>query len=384
MFNYGKFRYNYNTSVNFKEGNRGMDSDFINKEITNTEKVNLCDENYIRRILNAIKSNKEVSIFIGLITTIIIGIIIFVNLMSVSVLNNEEIRQDLIGKIINVNGKEIEITDSNLNEVMIINRFTEKYETDVANVEFKVNLDNSKVVEMATLKFNYVNNKWIYSSGDIGNIKNIETGASTEGFIQELIQKDGISIITGERYYGSSIKKISNIQFGDYNADGGKKFTADIVLSNGACYQNCNINGEISFDINEDTWKIVSTDMNTKDTVYKEDKIDMDIIKNIVLDEITDGSSYEFKSGNNSEYINISKDDIVELNIKDYVIRDDSTVRVEIDGKAKSDKVLDMSFNGFVSINGKLSYGVIRNSKDIKIYGTNKDVLNGEKEEVQG
>ncbi|WP_143316789.1 hypothetical protein [Clostridium sp. HBUAS56017] len=353
-----------------------MNSNNFNDKIENNENIVFGDKNYI----NIIKQNKEILGFAGVIIVMILGIIIIVRLLSVQVISSNEIRQTLIGKSIELDDRKIEISDSNLNEVTIINRVTEKYKIDVVNVQFKINLEDNLAVETATLKFNYDSDKWVYSSMDIENTKNIEVSSTAESFVKELLQKEGLSTVTGEKFYGSYVKDVSGIKFEEYGRDNGKVFKANLILSNGACYESFNIRGQILFDESRGMWKIKSVDMNVKDNLHKEEKIDEDIIRRILIDEITDGSTYELKKESGSEYINIFKDDITEFNIGDYIVRKDNTIRVEVEGKVKSDKIMDMSFNGFISINGKLSCGVIRNSKDIKIYGTSKEISKSEEE----
>lgn len=345
-----------------------MSSEFINNEYESNKKIKISEKSFWEKIKNKITTNKEISIFIGVLIIIFVGIIIFINFMTVSVLSDTDIKDKLIGSTININGEETYITDSNLKDVDIVSRVTKKNKTDIVDIELRIKMDNGDTVGVGTIEFNYIDSRWVYTSENIENVRIIETGINNEDFIKETIERNGIYTSDGIRYHGSSIKSITNIKYSDYNVEGEKTFTADIEVTNGDCYENCKISGKVLFNKEDKTWGINSVEVIGQGVVIREKEVDQIILKNIALEEITDGSSYELKRDDSSEFTSISKDMIKELNITNYIIRDDCTVRVEVTGNAASDKLGNINFSGVVSIGGNPGCGTIRNSKDINLW----------------
>ncbi|MBE6047420.1 MAG: hypothetical protein E7213_03265 [Clostridium sp.] len=205
--------------------------------------------------------------------------------------------------------------------------------------------------------------------GNDGNRFDINNESELSEYLTESFKKEGIKIDKSIDLYPSLINKITNLKLDEKSTSNRKKIYIDIVLSNGFYYQNCSLEGLMS--CKKEVATVEDIKINDKSKIYREKDDNLNAIKKVVNDEIESGGIFKLEnSGEYKEsYIKSDESFIRNLEIKDFLIRDDCSVRVEVNGKIFLKKYEnDYEFNGIVSISDELSDGSRKNAKSIVIY----------------
>mgnify|MGYP004549341547 FL=1 len=320
-------------------------------------------------IVEKYKDKKVMAIVFGVIFIILIGSIICITTLSIKVDNSEEIKEKLIGKTINLNGDNLEFTEENLLDVQVIYRKTERDVKDIVKVKMKVNRNESLENIESTVYLNYKNGEWNYDKIICGEVHGITENEELEKYLINYFKEKGIETTDDIRIFPSTIKKISNVNLSEQSIYSGKEFFIDVVLYNGLCSQSCKLRGIIYYDKEKLGVKNVAID--SKGNISKDKDVNLNFIEDIVKDEIDDNGIFKIKNLNRCKeiYLKLEEKSIESFEIKDYRVKDDYSIRVEINGEIYLKKYKEsFVFDGIIFISRNLSEGHRKNAKDIIIY----------------
>lgn len=325
----------------------------------------------VKDILIVIKKKLKstTAIIVYILIFIITGCVIFIKIFSVQVLNAAEVREELVGRTVIINNNTFKLTEENLLEVDIISRKTKKDLSD--NIDLKIDVIDDDVISSikGNVVFTYKDGIWTYDDLQFENIFNVEEEGELSRYIINYFMKCGMTTCDNEQISQAIINKINNLKLDNDSIYKGKRFTLSMVLYNGACFQNCDVEGEVYY--NSEELKFRDIKIISKGKVYKEKNPDIKVIEKVVSTEILSGGIFKLENSNKykEEYIKFDSNSIDGLSIKDYIVKDDNSIRAEVEGKIHLQEYEDnFDFDGIVSITGKLSSGSIRNSKSINIY----------------
>lgn len=326
----------------------------------------------IKDTLNIIKDKfnmKKVASYLSLlIIFIIFGIAI--KILKVDVLSNEEIKSILKDNKIMVDNNEVELKGSDLIDLNIISRRTKKDTSDKVDVNLKINSEGNEKRLKGTINFNYEDDKWKYTDSDFESIVEENKKKNILKLIENYILEKGFSTVDNKDFYPELIKKVDNINIDFNQADEKKRFSADMILFNGAFFQDCKLTGEVLGNSDDDI-ELNNIEVSSDKKIYKENSLDESIIKSIVFSEILNKGYFtlENNGGLYEEFIELKEDDIKDMNIKSYIIREDSSIRAEVEGTVYLEEYEDeFKFDGIVVISNELCNGNMNNAKKINIY----------------
>lgn len=319
-----------------------------------------------------IKKNKKMVAIIGCIVGVIIIAIIAFSMLSGRTLSASKIKENLIGKSIYIGGADVLLSDDSIKDIEVINRETVKKESDLVKLQLELDLNGVDIKTEYTVHY-YYDDEWVYSDGYMGEIIEAKPEKSPEDALKESIKEITLYSQVGNSVSGEYVKEISNISMDGNGLS--NKFTADILLSNGVISQVGKIKGTINFSIDDLQWKSYSVYITELEDIKVEEKIDDESLKESLKKAIggsTYGTTYyyKYKDGETEKSVgfSIGSDVISEISIKDTrYIEDKESIRVELSGKVKDDKILkELSFSGTVSLKASFnSYS--SNNIDIKI-----------------
>lgn len=344
------------------------------KDIQNELKYKDIEEDDKKYYSGFYKRNKEYIVCIIIIFIMLIGIGVIIDILTVSVPNNEEIKSLLLNRELHIGDEIYTISEENLEDIKIISRVTNKDVSDSVYLKLVINIDGIVYEAKGTVNFIYTDEGWTYDNSDKFNkITKNYTEVDFKQIITKYINDNGLINESGSFIPRSFVSNIRNIKFTGDNYKEKRSFLAEVILSNGVCVQHCNISGETDYDISTATWNLINVNLDIKNRPIKLNEVNKEKIREEVLDEIVNGGVFNI---NNSFYVKNeiiypNKEDIIELNLLEYIVRDDNSIRTSVDGKIKY-KDEEVPFNGFVNITGNLSLGVSNNSKDITLFKEEK------------
>lgn len=345
-----------------------------NKDIQSELKYKEIEEDNNKSYSSFYKKNKEYLICIIIIFIMLIGIGIIINILTVSVPNNEQIKSLLLNKELNIEENIYNISEENLQEIKVISRVTDKNVSDSVYLKLVINTDGIIYEAKGTVNFKYTDEGWVYdSSSKFDKIKKNYTEVDFKQVITKDIIENGISCKMGTFIPKSFISKVGNIKFTGKSYKENREFSAEVILSNGACMQHCNINAETDYNTDTSKWNLINIDLEANNRIIRSNQVNEESIRKEVLEEILDGGVFNLDNSLNikNEVIYPKAEDIIELNILEYVVREDNSIRTSVAGKIRY-KDEEVPFGGFVNITGRLSLGVSNNSKDITLYKEEK------------
>ncbi|PRR80211.1 double zinc ribbon domain-containing protein [Clostridium vincentii] len=357
-------RYCTSCGEDLKNGEEGT-SDFNSDPYMNMAEA----KEQLGQLKGFIMKNKKISGIVGAIIAVFVVSLIVFGIMSGMPFSENKIKKELVGKSVNVYGSTITLTDENLESLEVINRETIKKSYDDVNIELEIKLDKAVVTTEGSVSFGYYDNEWTYSSCYITDIKSIDTDSKPEDAIKDSLKEQTLYEGYSTEIDGNLITEINNIECGELNSIEGQDFTADIKLSNGIAYQEATVNGIVVFDFDEEVWAITEAEVTDIGKSIKEEKVDEDALKEMLLDALVEESSFHMErtETNYGGSFKIEKDDISDFTVKNYVLQEGNKIRAEIEGIAKSDKVSEMAFSGTMIVSSELLDSSYYNDIDVKI-----------------
>ena len=191
-----------------------------------------------------------------------------------------------------------------------------------------------------------------------------------EKFVEDSMLEEGFYTNDNTYFYPQVINKVKNINIDEVDSTNKiKSFSADLKLFNGVFFQNCNVTGEVLYE--KDNMKLNNINVNSDNKIYKENNLDENIIGDIALNEMLNKGCFLLESDGDfyEEVIELKREDIKNIQVKNYIIREDNTIRAEVEGSIYLEKYEgEFKFDGIVSISSNLINGNKNNAKKINIY----------------
>lgn len=373
-----------NTEVNHTVNNEKVYEDINNKigECSTSLKENL--PVYLGKFKNFIINNKLTVMISSIILVLLIGGLGIFSYMQGKPVNDNDLKQFVVGQSFYFEDCNIEITDSNLENLEVISRKSVKKQSDSITGEITINLDNAKVVSNFELQLLYNRNtkNWEESSIYSQGIKSIEPTVDLEKAVPDLLKDTSISYKNRSLNLSSGIlKEISDIKIEENDNASSKNASAILSLSNGVINSKVSIEFPIYYNFNENKWSLntsyipseVVENESISSTLSDEDK------KKFILEQLDISSSYPYKyTFNNhdySTYLTFTKENITNLTINNFMEYEKNTIRAEIQGEASSGAINKINFSGVVYAELSLVNNS-RNKNDIVIDSVEVTSLN--------
>lgn len=316
---------------------------------------------YGEKVKNVLLKNKKATaIGVVAIIALIIGIFTFNYIKGVPV-SKDKVQTYLAGQSILIDGNYHEIKSEEIKSLEITSRNSENKSKDRVEGTLSLELDNASVASDINyeLYYNNTDSKWVFSGIRNFQVKKIEPKVDLNDSINELLKDSTIYLnYDSIKLKDGLLKEIKDVSIeGESNKKSGK---AKLLLSNGVVESTVSAEYDANFDLDEGKWKLVSTLL--KSEVVDKEKISENISdedkKKFVLTAFENGKSctYKYKAGNydTSEYITLSKDNITDLKIKNFMEYED-TIRAEVEGEATIGEISKVKFSGVVNLDLSLS-----------------------------